>query len=92
MTVSEARFATSPLEAWRTAFREVVKLSTAYTADAHLWLQRWTAFAEGPNSDWVLKGATEGMEYAEQHAKDTVELQNTVDWNWLQERFEKMHG
>ena len=91
-TVSEARFATTPFEAWRTAFREVVKLSTSYSTEANLWLQRWTAFAEGENSEWVLTGAREGQEYAEQHKNDKTELRKTVDWNWLQERFEEFHG
>lgn len=92
MKVSEAYFATSPFEAWRTAFREAVKLSTAHTPDAYLWLQRWTAFAEGPNAEWVLKGAEDGIQYAEQYVKNPDELQKTVDWNWLQERFEELHG
>lgn len=91
-TVSEARFATTPFEAWRTAFREVVKLSTSYSTEANLWLQRWTAFAEGENSEWVLTGAREGQEYAEQHKDDKTELRKTVDWNWLHERFEELHG
>jgi len=90
--VSEAHFATSPLEAWRTAFREAVKLTVQYSTDAHLWLQRWTSFAEGENAEWVLRGAREGQEYAEQYKKDMTALRNTVDWNWLKTRFEEIHG
>ena len=92
MTASEAYFATTPFEAWRTAFREVVKLTTSYSTEAHLWLQRWVAFAEGNNAEWVLIGAREGQEYAEQHKNDTDMLRKTVDWNWLRERFEELHG
>lgn len=92
LTASEAYFATSPLEAWRTAFREAVKLSTTHSTEAHLWLQRWTAFAEGEHAEWVLTGAREGQEYAEQNQKNMDELRKTVDWNWLQERFEELHG
>lgn len=92
MTVSEARFATTPFEAWRTAFREVVKLSMSYSTDAHLWLQRWTAFAEGENAEWVMTGAREGQEYAEKHKEDKDELRKTVDWNWLRGHFDELHG
>ena len=91
-TVSEATFATTPYEAWRTAFREVVKLTLQYTTDSHLWLDRWLVFAEGPHADWVLKGAKEGNVYAEQHRDDKEALKNTVDWNWLKTYFEENHG
>lgn len=92
ITASEAYFATTPFEAWRTAFREAVKLSMSDSTDAQLWLDRWTAFAEGQNADWVIKGAEEGVQFAEQHKNNPDELQNTVDWNWLQKRFEELHG
>lgn len=91
-TVSEAVFATSEYEAWRTAFRETVKLTVTYGDDAHLWLDRWLSFAEGQYSDWVLKGAKEGHEYAEQHRDNKETLKNTVDWNWLHTYFEENHG
>jgi hypothetical protein len=90
-TVSEAVFATSPYEAWRTAFRETVKLTLQYTSDSHLWIDRWTSFAEGANSDWVLKGAKEGIEYVEQYRDNPEALKNTVDWNWLEKYFEENH-
>jgi hypothetical protein len=88
-TVSEATFATSSFEAWRTAFREVVKLTLQYTADSHLWLERWLNFAEGPHAEWVLKGAKDGHEYAEMHRSNKEELRKTVDWNWLEQYFEE---
>lgn len=92
LTVSEAHFATSPYEAWRTAFRETVKLTLQYSTDAHLWLQRWMAFAEGENAEWVLKGAKDGHKYAQQHEKNPEALRNTVDWHWLEQHFEKIYG
>jgi hypothetical protein len=55
-------------------------------------LDRWLAFAEGTHSDWVMKGAKEGHEYAEQHRDNKEALKNTVDWNWLQTYFEENHG
>jgi hypothetical protein len=90
-TVSEATFATTPYEAWRTAFREVVKLTLQYTSDSHLWLERWLAFAEGQNSDWVMKGAKDGYEYAEQYRDNKEALNKTVDWNWLENYFKEQY-
>jgi hypothetical protein len=90
-TVSEATFATTPYEAWRTAFRETVKLTLQYGSESHLWLDRWLSFAEGENSDWVSRGAKDGHEYAEQFRHSPDELRNTVDWNWLKEYFKNLH-
>lgn len=83
-TVSEATFATSPHEAWRTAFREAVKLTLQYSQDSMLWLERWMAFAEGENSEWVLMGAKDGHQFAEQNRDNKEALRNTVNWDWLQ--------
>ena len=91
-TVSEATFATTKFEAWRTAFRETVKLTLRDTTNDQFWLARWTAFAEGENSDWVLKGAKDGYEYAQQHLESPVDLRNTVDWNWLQRYYASLYS
>lgn len=86
-TVSEARFATTPYEAWRTAFRETVKLTLRYGTDNEMWLDRWLAFAEGENSEWVLKGAEAGHQFAEQHRDNKDMLKNTENWDWLEKHF-----
>ena len=85
--VSEARFATTPYEAWRTAFRETVKLTLKHGHDNQLWLDRWLAFAEGENSEWVLKGAEDGYQFAQQHHDNKEMLRNSESWEWLQEYF-----
>lgn len=90
-TVSEATFATTPYEAWRTAFRETVKLTLQYGSESHLWLDRWLSFAEGENSDWVSRGAKDGHDYAEQFRHSPDELHKTVDWNWLEKYFKNLH-
>ena len=86
-TVSEAYFATSPLEAWRTSFRECVKLSLRDSDLSKQWLNRWVAFSEGPNSEWVLLGAKQGREYAQANKDDEEALRKTVDWQWLEQYF-----
>jgi len=90
-TVSEATFATSPFEAWRTAFRETVKLTVRNTINDQHWLARWLAFAEGTNSNWVLAGAKDGHEFALRYKDAPDELRNSVDWEWLEQYFQERY-
>lgn len=89
LTVSEAHFATSPYEAWRTAFRETVKLTLKDTDLSKKWLHRWTSYAEGEHADWVLRGATDGQEYAKEYKYDNNMLLKTEQWDWLEDCFKK---
>jgi hypothetical protein len=89
MTVSDAHFATTPYEAWRTAFRETVKLTLKDTPMSSEWLQRWRSHAEGLHADWVLQGASDGHAYALAHKDNKTELLKTERWDWLQEYFDK---
>ena len=86
-TVSEANFAMSEYEAWRTAFRECVKLTLKGNEITKKWLSRWTSFAEGEFSDWVLLGAEQGRDFALENKDDPAALKNTENWTWLQQYF-----
>ena len=90
-TVSEAYFATTPYEAWRTAFRETIKLTLKETHITQNWLNRWLSFAAGENSHWVLVGARDGHEYAKEHKHDVAELVKSENWKWLKERFDGLY-
>lgn len=92
LTVSQATFATSPYEAWRTAFREVVKLTLKDTDLSREWLRTWRSHAEGDYADWVLQGAVDGHEYVLLHKNNTDELLKTERWDWLEEYFIKQYG
>lgn len=83
LTVSSAEFATSPYEAWRTAFRETVKLTLKDTDLSKKWLHRWTSYAEGEHADWVLRGATDGQQYALKYKYSNDMLVKTERWDWL---------
>lgn len=86
-TVSEAVFATSPFEAWRTAFRETVKLTLSDSPISKTWLQRWMTFAEGENAEWVIQGAKQGYEFAIDNKHKPEVLLQSVSWEWLEEYF-----
>jgi len=91
ITVSDAYFATTPLEAWRTAFREAVKLTLKDTILTNKWLNRWESYAEGEYSDWVLRGAADGKEYALDHRYDIEALLQTERWDWLETFFKEKY-
>lgn len=81
--VSEATFATSAHEAWRTAFRETVKLTMTNTDISEQYLSAWHRSAHGQFSDWVLQGAIDGEIFANKYRHNSEKLEKTVEWNWL---------
>ena len=90
------RFATSPYQAWRTAFRETSKLayfqSESPSMDTKHRLHIWTTKAHGPHSNWVLNGARDGMEFFNKTGPDLVKLKAAFDWNWLRNYFESKYS
>ncbi len=91
------RFATSPYQAWRTAFRETCKI--AYfnhenpTIDSKHRLHVWTTKAHGDYSEWVLQGANDGVEHFKQVGAVLEHLKNTVnDWTWLRDFYARKYS
>ena len=89
IVASEGQFATSPFEAWRTAFREVVKLMQKDTKEASLLVNRWETFAYGPNAEWVLQGARQAVDFYTANWGLSDVLAKTVEWVWLRSYFEE---
>lgn len=77
--------------AWRTTFREVIKLK--YFADtnndlsAKERLDVWLNVAEGENADIVLKGAKDAITYYDSVNGDLDKLMLSYDWAWLDSYF-----
>ena len=83
-------FNKDPWLAWRTAFREVVKLNyfnkqkpDRITQER---LQIWRTVAEGENSEWVLQGANDGQKFFE----SGQDLKLSYDFEWLKNEFNKV--
>lgn len=76
---SEATFATTPFEAWRTAFRECVKLRVSNNTSL---LSVWENYATGPYAEFVLRGANDAKKFMQEHA-DKAQL--SEDWKWLEQ-------
>lgn len=86
-------FATDPLRAWRSAFRECTKLQSRcirrqVDLETQYRLDVWTTHAEGPYAEWVLKGARDGVEFANS-GEDIMQINN---WHWLTEQFQSRYS
>jgi len=81
-------FNDTPLLAWRTAFREVIKLCQATpTVESKYRLKKWCELGVGKNADWVLKGAHD----AEEFVKNKNDLKKSYDFDWIKNYFEKKY-
>jgi len=89
---SEHRFNTSGFNAWRTAFRECVKLSSKglpnhIPADTLERLNVWCGSAKSPFGFSVLLGAKMGREYGQRHHGDVANLRLINDYTWLRQQY-----
>jgi hypothetical protein len=84
--VSITHFNSSPFEAWRSAFRECVKLSRSTVEESAQRLSIWCSTANGPYAEWCLAGAKKGREFG--MAANTEDLRLVNDWDWLRTEYE----
>lgn len=84
---SVTHFNSSPYDAWRSAFRETVKLSRNTDDDSLRRLNVWRTEATGNHAEWCLRGANDGYEFAQ----NTSDLLTINDWSWLREEFSKRY-
>ena len=78
-----AEYADTPWMAWRTAFREVLKLKGSNDVESQYRLNRWCANGEGDNAQWSSIGAQDALEYYDAVGGDFAELKKSYDWAWL---------
>jgi len=79
----------TPLMAWRTAFREVIKLQLQkITVETNYRLKKWTTMGKGKNAEWVHRGAMDAMKFVEN--KENPYL--SYDFEWIKNFFEKKYG
>ncbi len=79
-----AEYAHSPWMAWRTAFRECVKLREQTDVESQYRLNKWLTVAMGqPYGQWSIWGAEDAVEYYEAVGGAKEELKKSYDWAWL---------
>jgi len=78
-----ANFNTDPYSTWRTAFREALKLQSAYDDLSKERLQTWLLKANGEYAKSCLLGAHDAVEYYKLVNGDIDKLKLSYEWDWL---------
>lgn len=83
-----AYYADTPWMAWRTAFREAIKLKASLPdVESEYRLSRWLSVnPDGEsiaNEDWSRWGAEDAVEYYDAVGGDFAELKKSYEWDWL---------
>jgi hypothetical protein len=80
-----ANYNETPWTAWRTAFREVLKLKASLPdVESEYRLRMWLSNAgEVPNAEWSQWGAEDAVEYYDEVGGDFAALKKSYEWTWL---------
>jgi len=80
-----ANYTESPWMAWRTAFREVLKLKHSLPdVENEYRLNMWLSNAgEVKNAEWSQFGAEDAVEYYNEVGGDFAALKKSYEWEWL---------
>jgi hypothetical protein len=79
-----AEYADTQWSAWRTAFREVLKLKCNTDVESEYRLGKWLKnHGALKNGEWSVYGAEDAVEYYNSVAGDFDELKKSYDWQWL---------
>ena len=80
-----ANYTESPWMAWRTAFREVLKLKHSLPdVESDYRLRMWLSNAgEVKNAEWSQFGAEDAVEYYDDVGGDFAALKKSYEWAWL---------
>jgi len=86
-----SHFNTTPEISWRVAFREVIKLCEMKpSVESQYRLKKWCELGTGDHAEWVLKGATDAVEYFNSNKDDKNALMLSYELSWLKEKFESI--
>ena len=79
----DAIYYTSNWVAWRTAFREALKLRASLPdVENEYRLKQWLTVDKGAG-EWSSKGAQDAVEYYEEVGGDFTALKKSYEWAWL---------
>jgi hypothetical protein len=78
-----AMYAETPMMAWRTAFREVLKLQVSLPdVENEYRLSQWLT-KDISADQWSMKGAQDAVEFYNEVNGDPTELHKSYEWSWL---------
>ena len=92
----QANYADDEFMAWRSAFREVVKLKHSLSEDSDVEteyrLRSWLTKGEGSKGKWSMLGSQDAVDYYEEVNGSFDLLKLSYDWAWLNERYLTLHS
>jgi hypothetical protein len=81
------KFNTTAYDTWRSAFREVVKLSVSTDPDAKYRIEEWLhPISDSDYSHDAKRGAQEAVAFAKQNNNNQTELDRINDYDWLKKK------
>jgi hypothetical protein len=79
-----AMYDETPWMAWRTAFRECIKLKNSPDVESQYRLDKWLTVGNTHDTgQWSIYGAEDAVEYYDSVAGEFAELRKSYDWEWL---------
>ena len=79
-----AMYDETPWMAWRTAFRECIKLKNSLDVESQYRLDKWLTVGNTHDTgQWSIYGAQDAVEYYDSVAGEFTELKKSYDWAWL---------
>ena len=79
-----ADYAVTKWSAWRTAFRECIKLCGQKDVESQYRLKKWhTMTTDHPNGQWSIYGAEDAVSYYEAVSGNFDALKKSYEWSWL---------
>jgi len=79
-----AEYTHTPWMAWRTAFRECIKLRGQTDIESQYRLDKWlNNHGAFKNGQWSIRGAEDAVEYHDSVGGAMEELRKSYDWSWL---------
>jgi hypothetical protein len=86
----------TPWLAWRTAFREVMKLKQALgvtqDVESNYRLKIWLTKAEGKNGEWSLHGSKDASDYYDNYKDSYKDLMKSYDFEWLENFYKEKYA
>ena len=86
-----AHYNTTPELTWRTAFREVLKLSDDVkktgSVESTYRMDTWLTVADGDYAEFSLLGAADAISYYDAVKGDYSELMRSFEWAWLKDYY-----
>ncbi len=83
----------TPLLAYRSAFREVIKLSQMKpTVESTYRLKKWSTLGKGKNAEWIHRGAMDGKKHYELYKNNLQKLMYSYDFDWINDNFKTLYS